>query len=378
MTQGSVFSGFGGFDLAAEWMGWENIFHCEWNEFGQRVLKYYWPNAKSYGDIKTTDFRVYRGKIDVLTGGFPCQPFSTAGTREGTNDNRYLWPEYLRAIREAQPPIVIGENVTGILSMEQHEMFARVDSRRIVRFENYDEYEAVYTRQATLLVNDICEDLEKEGYAVQTFVVPAAGVGAPHRRDRVWFVANAIDGRDSGFSGEHEGKSGEARLPERHKIQRIEEPVDVRPEMDGDIAYTCGKRCHHGRDNRKERCFQGNQGSTKKSESKRKGRKCRTRETCETSTNSNKKGLQRCKDKGIFEGCRKNGNQQFARCIQSNWKEFPTQPPICGRDDGLPAELDGITFSKWRNESIKGYGNAIVPQVAYQFFEAIEHLKNIQ
>jgi len=81
MKHGSLFSGIGGFDLAAEWMGWENVFHCEWNEFGQKVLKYHFPNADSYGDITQTDFTKYEGTIDIISGGFPCQPFSTAGQR---------------------------------------------------------------------------------------------------------------------------------------------------------------------------------------------------------------------------------------------------------------------------------------------------------
>jgi DNA (cytosine-5)-methyltransferase 1 len=83
MRHGSLFSGIGGFDLAAEWMGWENIFHCEWKEFNQKILKYYWPNATSYSDITKTDFKKYRGAIDILTGGFPCQPYSLSGKRKG-------------------------------------------------------------------------------------------------------------------------------------------------------------------------------------------------------------------------------------------------------------------------------------------------------
>ncbi|MNE37667.1 Modification methylase HhaI [compost metagenome] len=114
----SLFSGIGGFDLAAEWMGWNNIAHCEWNAFGKRVLKYYWPNAISYEDITKTDFSVHRGNVDILTGGFPCQGFSLAGKRLGTDDARYLWPEMLRAIKETKPAFIIGENVTGIISME--------------------------------------------------------------------------------------------------------------------------------------------------------------------------------------------------------------------------------------------------------------------
>ena len=128
MRHGSLFSGIGGFDLAAEWMGWENVFHCEWNEFGQKVLKHYWPNAKSYGDIKQTDFNIWRGRIDVLSGGFPCQPYSMAGKRLGKEDDRHLWPEMLRAIREIQPRWIVGENVRGIISWGGGLVFDEVQS----------------------------------------------------------------------------------------------------------------------------------------------------------------------------------------------------------------------------------------------------------
>ena len=113
----SLFSGQGGFDLAAEQMGWENIAHCEWNPFGQRILKYYWPNAKSYSDITKTSFLPHRGQCDILTGGFPCQPYSTAGKRLGKEDDRHLWPHMLRAVREIQPSWVVGENVRGLISL---------------------------------------------------------------------------------------------------------------------------------------------------------------------------------------------------------------------------------------------------------------------
>jgi len=160
MTHGSLFSGIGGFDLAAEWMGWKNAFHCEWNEFGQRVLKHYWPKAVSYGDITKTNFSRWNGTVDVISGGFPCQPYSSAGKRLGKEDERHLWPEMLRAIREVSPRWVVGENVRGLVNWNDGLVF--------------DEVQA---------------NLEAEGYEVQPFLLPAAGVNAPHRRDRIWFVA---------------------------------------------------------------------------------------------------------------------------------------------------------------------------------------------
>jgi DNA (cytosine-5)-methyltransferase 1 len=160
MRHGSLFSGIGGFDLAAEWMGWENVFHCEWNPFGQKVLKHYWPKAINYEDITKTDFTIHRGKIDILTGGFPCQPYSSAGKRLGKEDERHLWPEMLRAIREIQPRWVVGENVFGLVNWSEGLVFHEVQT-----------------------------DLEAEGYEVQSYVLPAVSVNAPHRRDRIWFVA---------------------------------------------------------------------------------------------------------------------------------------------------------------------------------------------
>ena len=189
-THGSLFSGIGGSEIAAEIMGWKNMFHCEINPFGRKILDYWFPNSKSYEDITKTDFTEWREKINVLTGGFPCQPFSVAGQRKGAEDNRYLWPEMLRAIREIQPDWVVGENVAGILSMVQpgsetalgreESLFGEVDRERILHRQEY-------------VVETVCNDLEREGYSVQPVVIPACAVGAPHRRDRVFFIAHRAD-----------------------------------------------------------------------------------------------------------------------------------------------------------------------------------------
>lgn len=116
MKQLGLFEGIGGFSLAARWMGWETVAWCEWNEFGQKVLRHHFPEAEGHGDITKTDFTKYANKIDIVTGGFPCQPYSSAGLRKGKDDDRHLWPEMLRAIREIQPGYVVGENVSGLLN----------------------------------------------------------------------------------------------------------------------------------------------------------------------------------------------------------------------------------------------------------------------
>jgi DNA (cytosine-5)-methyltransferase 1 len=201
MTHGSLFSGIGGFDLAAHWMGWDNIFHCEWNPFGQKVLKHHFPNSISYNDITKTDFTVHEGRIDILTGGFPCQPYSTAGLRKGKADERHLFPEMLRAIKEIKPRWVIGENVRGLVSWNGGMVF-----------------------------NEVCDDLEREGYEVQPFLIPAAGVNAPHQRQRVWFVAHSNDKGRSGKPGEIQKENG--------KISEWNNNAEPSNSSNGDAANT--------------------------------------------------------------------------------------------------------------------------------------------
>lgn len=162
MRHGSLFSGIGGFDLAAEWMGWENVFHCEINKFCQKILKQHWPDTKLYEDITTTDFTEWKGRCDIVTGGFPCQPYSQAGKRKGKADDRHLWPQMLRAIGEIQPTWVVGENVPGLLNWQRGMVLAEIKA-----------------------------DLETSGFEVfPPVILPACSLQAPHRRDRFWLVAH--------------------------------------------------------------------------------------------------------------------------------------------------------------------------------------------
>jgi len=162
MRHGSLFSGIGGFDLAAEWMGWENVFHCEINEFNKKVLRKHFKDSISYGNIKETDFTKHKGSIDVLTGGFPCQPYSGVGQRKGKEDDRHLWPEMLRAIGEIQPPWVVGENVRGFINWSNG-----------------------------LVFDEVQDDLEAKGYEIAPFLLPSCAVDANHVRTRIFIIAHS-------------------------------------------------------------------------------------------------------------------------------------------------------------------------------------------
>ena len=265
MNHASLFSGIGGFDLAAHWMGWNNVFNCDIEEFPRKVLKHHFPHAIQYADVKQTDFTIHAGQVDILSGGFPCQPFSVAGKRLGKNDERHLWPEMYRAIQEIRPKWIVGENVRGLLNWNDG-----------------------------MVLNEVCTDLENEGYEVESFVLPAVSINAPHKRDRLWIIASnsTHDRRGRGYSF-----WGEERW------DRMVQGEQARSQMGSEVEGRSG----------------------------------------EQSTGSRK-----------------------------NWTDFPTQSPICGGDDGIPRELDSITFPKWRRESIKAYGNAIVPQIAYRIFKTID------
>jgi DNA (cytosine-5)-methyltransferase 1 len=322
MKHGSLFSGIGGFDLAAEWMGWENLFHCEWMEFPRKVLEYYWPEADSHIDICKTDFKKYEGTIDVISGGFPCQPFSLAGKRKGTNDQRYLWGEMLRAIQEIKPRWVIAENVFGITNID-----------------------------GGLVFEQVCLDLENEGYEVQPFIIPAVSKNAPHRRDRVWFVAfNAKSKRNTEVGGICEGSYYES-IGICEKDRNVTNPnCNGFNQCNGNDEVNTSQGRQYALGNAEQGNGNGNSSDTTNERLERGSRKIKGR-----------------------------NNIRFASESKSNkWHNFPTQSPVCGGDDGLPTELDGITFPKWRNESIKGYGNAIVPQIAYELFKIIEHENNNQ
>ena len=412
LRHGSLFSGIGGFDLAAEWMGWENAFHCEWDDFGTKVLNYYWPNAKSYGDITKTDFMEWRGRIYILTGGFPCQPFSMAGKRKGKEDDRYLWPEMLRAIREIQPTWVIGENVGGIISMVQPCDEVEVGGQASLLEEDY-----FTQKDQEYVVETVCSDLEREGYSVQPFLIPACAIGAPHRRDRVWFVAKntkcdgllqrepeqerakngqfgniGAGGGNGIYKQEDGGATADTKCEglegydewegfpvnrQNQGVQPRSEGKLVTPDTDSDgLNKRNGQYEKHTDQGGEYALNDVEQDAAPDTESQQSERVQFEQREFGQQKQGESGGDDSKNDVANSSGCRRgqNNEQQKAeepKYPRPGWVRFPTQSPVCGRDDGLSDMLVGISFPKWRTESVKAYGNAIVPQVAYEIFKAI-------
>jgi len=174
-THLDLFSGIGGFALAAKWNGYRTVGFCDNEPYAQAVLKKHWPEVPCHKDIREVRGELYAG-VTLLTGGFPCQPFSDVGRKRGQADDRYLWPEMFRVICEARPNWVLGENVAGIKNMA---------------------------------LDQAMHDLEGEDYEVQSFVIPACAVNAPHRRDRVWICAMDVAESKSLRVGGRSGQSGE-------------------------------------------------------------------------------------------------------------------------------------------------------------------------
>ena len=389
MNHASLFSGIGGAEVAASMMGWQNLFHCEIQEFPRKVLDYWFPNSISYEDITKTDFHQWHGKVDVLTGGFPCQPFSLAGRRKGADDNRYLWPQMLRAIRQIHPTWVVGENVAGIKTM--------VESCQVTQMGRTDdlfEENHIYREESQFTLDKICQDLEAEGYSVQPIVIPACSVGAPHRRDRVWIVAHT---QCDGYSSQGHGNQ-RAREKKSKEGQDRPQPRSRRHGSGTTHSYAHGTR-QRRRKNKQEpftECSRSSNLGTRRSKKLasyalqhrshevHKDNQSQFPDGARTNSLGGQRSSphskcnrwsQKYNDNGFFEEPQQ-GECQLggADSPQSRWRNFPTQSPVCRGNDGIPFDVDSLTisFPRWRQESIKAYGNAWVPQVAYEIFRAIE------
>lgn len=311
MVHASLFTGIGGFDLAAEWMGWQNSFQCEIDPFCQKVLAKNFPDADRYTDIKHFNATRYRGTVDVLSGGFPCQPFSLAGQRKGNQDDRALWPEMLRVIDEVRPRWIVGENVAGLVSLG---------------------------------LDGVLFDLEASGYTVQTVLLPACSVGAPHQRDRLWIIA-------------HARSSGRIQYRQGHAL----------PECKRD-----GSNAESGREQLTARLGGGNEI---RSSANACSGGCSTEqlELCWRQSNTTG-GLiaDALSQRGRVPPSRQQPAKQWIASSGQNRQASQgfrlSEPPLCGPDDGLPA---GLVRVSTRAKQLKAYGNSIVPQVAYEIFQAL-------
>jgi DNA (cytosine-5)-methyltransferase 1 len=320
----ALFNGIGGFQLAAHWMGWKNIASCEIVKVLNQVTKYYYPDCIQHEDIKTTDFTIYRGQIDILTGGFPCQPYSSSGKRLGKEDERHLWPEMLRAIGEVSPRIIVGENVYGLVNWNGGMVF--------------DEVQA---------------DLEAKGYQVAPIILPACAVNAPHRRDRVWFVAysDKCSKKPSRTSRRIVGKGSNNNDESQEWREQTEQYIGCSDVLQVD-TNTSNTRVESLR--KREDSIHGLEPIT----DTERIRKQRQRWT---------EGQLRSKE-----------NEEWKASWSYDDGRWPTQSPVRSGDDGLPNGLDGFTISTWREEQIKAYGNAIVPQVALEIFRAINKTLDVR
>lgn len=321
-----------------------------------------------------------------------CQPFSVAGQRKGADDDRYLWPQVVRAIHEIRPAWVVGENVAGILTMVQpgeevevgsgSTLFGESDRKRVLLRQEY-------------VIETVCRDLEREGYEVQPFVIPACAVGAPHRRDRVWIIAHRADAGTETMQCGREDRicaSGIASIPgsqrcdngcdnremrqvrddrERHAEESKPERNERERRACKDGTTTTDTQCCGGREIHNEVQSQQSDGQVTNSDG---DERFVTHTTCEQSYRH-----QFEQQEALRKAESESGGEYSQSCYElpaDRWRYFPTQSPVRSRDDGFPIPMDGITFSKWRQESIKAYGNAWCVPVPYEIFRAIQQVED--
>ena len=317
LTNLSLFSGIGGLDLAAEWAGFQTVGQCEWADYQRAVLEKHWPGLPRWRDIRTLTKESFYEQtglhtVDVISGGFPCQPFSVAGKQQGKEDDRYLWPEFIRVIRELWPAWVIGENVPGIIN---------------------------------LALDTVLADLEAEGYEVQCFLVPACGVDAPHKRNRIVIVAHSLDGglslwRNRQF--QNLAEDGRERLdyrggtPESVAGQRRENQPGI-----GGMAHGLRTEVYGaGTDPQSIRRETGGAESVLDAQFTNCSSRERERETVP-------------------------GPAPRTSRTHAPWEDWPSEPGVGRVVDGVPYRVDRI----------KCLGNAVVPQQFYPFFAAIAEIE---
>ena len=330
-----LFSGIGGFSLGLESTGgFETIAFVEKNEFCQKVLKKHWPNITIEGDIR--DVKGEKYQADIVTGGFPCQPFSVAGKRKGTDDDRYLWDETIRVIRECKPRWFIGENVEGLININNGVVLRQVQT-----------------------------DLEEAGFQVQCIVIPASGVGAWHQRKRIWIVGYAKhNGYSSSKIKERHYKTNDNSKEGKNQTSKLKRTSGSINNENVRMDVTNSNSIGLGGWNSKRCAVEGWSFLSREQERCQMGSKTTRRD--EHVSNSNGKGLERHRSKYKLQ---KNGGEKyFVRSSNDKTREswWQTQSRICRIPDGVSTRMD-----RNRNERLKSLGNSIVPQIIREIGFAI-------
>ncbi len=329
MNHGSLYTGIGGWLLSARWAGIDNIFTCEIDKFCNKVIDKQFseiPKENRHHDIKETDFTKYKGTIDILSTSDPCQPFSFAGKRGGKEDDRFLWPFTIKAIRAIKPKFVVFENVPGLINMA-HE-YKRVK----VGMEDKATYGGIYKKHfyntwEAYIFEQILTDLEKEGYQVESFIIPACAVGAWHRRDRLWIIAY-----------------NEKFIRSSRKIKKQKECQRTQFENRGLCSNVSNTECEG-----LQRESIGQMGESSKF----------TEDSKDVPNSNSQRGCSR--DSG-----RENAEDvgQFIR--SSEFGPWDIEPNVGRVAHGIPNRVDRL----------KSLGNSIVPQIALILFEAIKNIEN--
>ena len=311
MNHLDLFSGIGGFSLGLERVGFKTVGFCELDPYCRLLLQKHWKGVTIHNDIKKLEAKDIKEPIDILTGGFPCQPYSVAGKQKGTDDNRYLWPDMFRVIKEVKPTFIIAENVRGIVNI-----------------------------QDGLVFETVCSDLESEGFEIQPFIIPAAGVGAPHKRERVWIVGYSkhngslttkIERRNNKINDRAEEGKNTTLEPERTSRSR-----------DNEIMENSRRTLRQGASIREK-----NEDEIRKEDANKFERSSSSSKSYVANSNSNGEKWDQPKDR------------QRSRIKQESWWQFE---PNVGR------VANGVSG---RVHRLKGLGNSIVPQIAEEIGKAI-------
>ena len=358
-----LFSGIGGFSLGLErTKAFKTVAFCEIEKYCQLVLQNHWKGVKIYDDVKRITKEQLQAdgitNIDVITGGFPCQPFSLAGKQKGTNDDRHLWPEMFRIIKEVKPKWVVGENVKNITNIQDGVVFETV-----------------------------CTDLEREGYEVQAFNIPAASVGAPHQRERIWIVAHAISDDEKqtiGRGNEKKNRIQEEHWQENHSTGISSGTSGIRSSSD-EYVENSRRTLRQGSEFREK-----NENEIRKENADQFERSSQTRETVMANTDS------RCSQRSIDE-IQTGRNQSITSGEDlANTSSEQGDPENYGQEQREVSKQEQIELgggsggllwpSNWefepnvgrvadgisgRAHRLRGLGNAIVPQIAEEIGKAI-------